>query len=66
MADHLDADFTITNCGSIALVTPLHREAAVWLEEHTDGLWHGGGLAVEPRYLGDLIEGIEGEGFTVH
>jgi hypothetical protein len=50
--------FSIEPHGSIVLVRPLTNEAREWLEENTDGQWWTGALAVEPRYVEGLVEGM--------
>ena len=59
------SDFTVTNHGSIVLVKPLTDECNDWLVEHVsdEAQWFGGALVVEPRYVEDLIEGLEEAGF---
>lgn len=59
------ADYTIENHGSLFLVRPHSIDAKAWLVEHTDGQWFGGALAVEPRYIAGLAEGLIGDGFSV-
>jgi len=57
-------DFQIENHGSIWLVRPMTTTCREWLEENTEGMWFGGALAVEPRYVADLVAGMEEEGFV--
>jgi hypothetical protein len=59
------SSFTIENHGTIVLVRPLDADVNEWLHEHTDGQWMGNALAVEPRYVEDLVLGLEGEGFVL-
>jgi hypothetical protein len=58
------ADFIVENHGSLVLVRPISDSCETWLEDHTSGTWFGGALVCEPRYVGDLLEGMTGEGFT--
>jgi hypothetical protein len=58
-------DVRVENCGSLFLFRPLTNAAQEWLEEHTDGLWFGGALAVEPRYALDLAQGMLDDGLTL-
>jgi hypothetical protein len=59
-------DFTISNHGSIALLTPVSERALAWCDEHilTEGnevqRWCNS-IVVEPRYLTDIIYGIANE-----
>ena len=55
----MKAHFEVANHGSIILVRPTTQVARKWLERHTDGIWWGGALAVEPRYVEALLEGWE-------
>lgn len=60
------ADIIITNHGSVLIVAPQNETAREWLEDHTDGMWYGGGLCVEPRYIDGLMEGMENDGLVIH
>ena len=46
--------------GTITLVRPMTPEAKTWLKENTgpESTWWGGALAVEPRYVANLVEGL--------
>jgi hypothetical protein len=59
------ADILIENTGSIVLFRAVKADAQAWLEEHTDGQWFGNALAVEPRYVSDLVYGLELYGYEV-
>jgi len=59
------ADISIVNHGSIVTVRPLTHAATQWLQDNTDGMWFGGALVVEPRYVGDLVAGMVEEGMEV-
>lgn len=58
-------DILLTNEGSIFLFRPCSAEARAWLEDNTDGQWFGHALVVEPRYVIDLVAGLQDNGFTV-
>lgn len=65
-------DFQIANHGSIVILTPVSSEAQDWVNEHILGegnevqTWGSKqGIVVEPRYLGDIVEGFQAEGLTV-
>lgn len=61
-------DFAVENHLSLVLVRPLTPEANAWLDENVanpDTQWFGGALVCEPRYVSDLVAGIEGDGLTV-
>lgn len=61
----MSGDFKIEDHGSLWLVRPLNDEAHDWLDEVTDGTWFGGALAVEPRYVQTLADGIEQHGYEI-
>lgn len=60
------ADFTVENHGSIVLLRPNTEAAREWLDEHIsdDAQTFGNAIAIEPRYVGDILYGIEGDGLT--
>ena len=54
--------YTVTNHGSIAILTPISEDAIDWCEEHLpeDTMrWGPNGYVVEPRYLGPILEALE-------
>lgn len=57
--------FTVENHGTIVLVRPLTVDVERWLEERTDGMWFGGALVVEPRYVEPLVIGLIEDGFAL-
>ena len=61
------ADFAIQNHGSIYLLEPKTPEADEWVEEHLpdNAMWMGHSVAVEHRYIGNIIDGIQGDGLIV-
>lgn len=63
------ADFDLSGHGSIAILTPLTAAAQDWADTNIScedwQLWGRNGIAVDGRYVGDLIEVILGEGFTL-
>jgi hypothetical protein len=62
-----EADVVVEDHGSICLVR--HRSAAgrAWLDANVseEATWFGGALAVEPRYLFNLVEGMRADGLGV-
>ena len=60
-------DFSLTDHGSIVVLTPLNNEAREWLDRSIDdeAQWFGRGLVIEPRYVGDIVDGIIADGLTV-
>lgn len=61
-------DFAIRFGGTVSLFVPLTNAAAEWLAEHcpdcADHQYLGRNLAVEARYLDDLIQFAVGDGLT--
>ena len=65
----MDPDFTVTNHGSLWLLTLITEAAQAWAAEHlpSDALrWGDHSIVVEPRYLENIVLGIQGDGLTVH
>ena len=60
-------DLELTDHGSIVMLRPISDEAREWTDEHIpdDAMWMGGSVAIEPRYVGDIVEGILNDGLTV-
>ena len=60
-------DVELSLHGSIDLLTPLTPEAQAWMNENIpdDAQWFGSGLAVEPRYVPDIVQGMIDDGLTV-
>lgn len=61
-------DFTVTNHGSIVLLAPNTEAARNWLDAHIDyaeAQWWVTSLVVEPRYIQDILFGIESDGLTI-
>ena len=64
----MTADVLIEDHGSIALFTPMTPDAHQWVEDHVQvEPWQrfGPSIACEPRYLSDLIEGMQEDGLVV-
>ena len=57
--------FDIEDHGTIVLVRPQTEDVRQWLVENTDGTWFGGALAVEPRYVGDIVAALVEEGYAL-
>jgi hypothetical protein len=58
-------DVQVENHGTICLMRPTSEGAVAWLKANTDGTWFGGALAVEPRYVDSLVDGLREVGFSV-
>lgn len=61
------ADFTLLNEFSIFLLTPISELALDWVAEFlpSDATTFGRATVIEHRYIGDIVEGIIGDGLTV-
>lgn len=60
-------DFTLYDGGSLFLLTPKSEEATAWVEKHLpdDAPTLGRGVAVEHRFIEDIVEGLMSEGLTI-
>lgn len=61
------ADYTVSNEGSLFLLRANTDDSLEWLRRHVDdeAQWMGRAVAVEHRYITDLIEQLREDGFTV-
>lgn len=63
-----NCDVVVENHGSIVLLRPNTPEASAWIDENcATESWQflGTALAVEPRCVEPIVEGLQAEGFTV-
>lgn len=54
--------------GTLARITPLSSEAKEWVDENVDApdyMWIGNSFHCEPRYLENLVLGMQDDGLTV-
>ena len=60
-------DFRIRNEGSIVLLKPISDAAREWVSEHIpeDAQEWAGAVVVEPRYIADILAGIQDSGLEV-
>jgi hypothetical protein len=60
-------DVTVENHGSIFLVRPLTDAAKTWIKENVDpeAQYHGDALAVEHKYIQDIVDGMIENGLMV-
>ena len=67
MAKSMSADFTLTDGGSVCLLTPTTSDARRWLDENIgeDALYLGNGLAIERKYVQQILDGIVADGYRV-
>lgn len=59
-------DFTLHGSGTLYLLTPLTDDAREWVKLHIpeDAQRLGRGIAIEWRYVDDIMVGIEADGLT--
>lgn len=61
-------DFSLYLDGSIAVLTPQTPAARVWIAAKLaaeDWQWFGSGIAIEPRYLPAILDGIMADSLTI-
>ena len=62
-------DFVTQDHGSIVLLKPLSEAGKIWIDEHIgqgdEVQYWGDSVVVEPRYIRDIIDGIEADGYKV-
>lgn len=62
-------DFRVLDHGSTVVLMSMNDDAQAWFDEHVHyeswQMWGPRGVAVDVRYVGNLVEGIIEEGFTV-
>jgi hypothetical protein len=67
MSNAEDVDFSLYNHGSIVALVPRTQAAKDWCSDHIpeDAAWFGHGVAIEPRYVHDIVEGLQADGLTL-
>ena len=63
------ADFTVSNHGSISLLTPVSKAADIWIHEHIaldQAQMFGSAVAIEHRYIADVVAGLQADGLSVN
>ena len=61
-------DFLFFDHGSLVTLTAATDTAKQWADEHLDPdrqIWGQFGSVIEPRYVDDIINGIQADGLTV-
>lgn len=60
-------DFIVADHGSIVLLTPVTPAAHRWIQENLpeDRQTWGLSVVVEPRYINDIVAGIQNDGLYV-
>ncbi len=63
----MDKDFRFTDHGSICVLAPISGGASEWIADHIsdEATRFGGGVVIEPRCAGDILDGIQNDGLTV-
>jgi len=63
----MPTDFTLQDHGSIFLLVPNTADAQDWAADHlpTDAQFFGKGVAIEPRYVEPIVNGIVADGLTI-
>lgn len=64
----MNADFRLDNHGSVVILHALTQVAEQWVEDYlpADRLtWGRTGTVVEPRYVGDIVDGIQNDGLEI-
>jgi len=61
------ADLLVYGGGSVYLVRPTGPLGVAWVDQHIspDATWFGGAVAVEHRYLADLLHGAVDDGLRI-
>ena len=61
------AEFTVENHGAIFILTPHTEAGRDWADTHIpdDAQTVGASIAVEHRYIADIVRGIQGDGLLV-
>ena len=61
-----DLDFELQDEGSIVLLRPLTVAATHWVMDNIgeEAQWFGRAVVIEPRYLGNILEGVTADGFA--
>lgn len=61
-------DFNITGGGTLYVLDPLTPRAKAWIKDHVDDnalTWGPNAIAIEHRYVADIIDGIRADGLEV-
>lgn len=60
-------DFSVSGGGTLYMLYPLSKAAKQWADDNlpSDRQTLGTGIAVEHRYIGDIVQGIRNDGLTV-
>lgn len=66
-ATGVQVDFTVEGGGSLYLFRPHSTAAECWIDEHipNDAQTLGNAVAVEHRYIADIVQGAQADGLVV-
>ena len=62
------SDVRIENHGSVAIIQPVSAIGNEWVESNLvndETVFWGGGIVAEPRYIEDVVRGMQHDGLTV-
>lgn len=62
------ADFEVYNTGSFSILVPLNATSETFVEDnlvHAETVRLSYGIAIEPRYLDDIVTMLDDKGFVV-
>ena len=67
MSNVAHVDFHLYGHGSISILAPISQAAKDWVADHIpdDAQWFGHGIAIEHRYVHDIVEGLQADGLTL-
>lgn len=62
-----DYDFSVNHYGTLCVLHPVTVAAEGWVKDHLpdDTLWWQNGVVIEPRYLDDILAGIEADDLRI-
>ena len=62
-----ETDFLLYGGGTVYLLTPVSQRGEEWVTEHlpSDAQRLGSGIAIEHRYVCDILHGIHNDGLGV-
>ena len=67
-AVQVEFDFDLSNHGSICILNAITHKASLWVDDHlpNDALhWGPCSIVIEPRYVGNILQGIVDDGLLV-
>lgn len=63
----MNTDFHLQDEGTIAILTPLTKEAEEWVDEHLpeDATRWGQGVVIEHRFVATILNALAVDGFSI-